>query len=83
MILAASQRHLGLNAERLAQDGTKIQSGGQGTVVSVDDGEHKVAVKYMAASKKRGQFAEVTAVRALPAADRTAVKMFDAVKEAR
>lgn len=51
--------------------------------MSVDDGEHKVAVKYMAASKKRGQFAEVTAVRALPAADRTAVKMFDAVKEAR
>ncbi len=53
-----------LLAETLAQAGVKIQSGGQGTVVAVEDPHTRqmVAVKYISADEKRAKQSETAAV---------------------
>ncbi len=55
-------------AEALAQAGVKIQSGGQGTVVAVEDPHTRqmIAVKYISADEKRAKQSETAAVSFAP-----------------
>ena len=50
----------------LAQRGTRLQAGGHGTVVAVQDAAGRtVAVKYIPSNHKRAQRSEVAAVSAI------------------
>jgi len=60
----AQRTSSGICVESLAQAGAKIQAGGQGTVVAVQDpgdGLH-LAVKYIATDQKRAKHSETAAV---------------------
>jgi len=55
--------HIAISAGDLAQRGSRLQAGGHGTVVAIQDAAGRnVAVKYIPANHKRAQRSEVAAV---------------------